>query len=322
MCRVFRTFARADWRSAVRRTIISESEPGAIFGTRRRAKINTMVALRERLKNFRFVRKLVYAVVGMVSYPGLTIVNRLKINGTEHLRKLPKQRVLFVSNHQTYFADVITFLHIFCAVKWGKKDKLGLPYYLLNPFTNVYYVAAEETMRATWVSRLFTMAGALTVKRTWNNASHEVRKGLDPSDTRKIFRALDTSWVITFPQGTTKAFAPGRKGTANIIKQTRPIVVPVVINGFWRAFNKKGLKFKKKGVELSVTFKEPLDIDYDAPVEVILEQVMDSIEQSKKFMMMGAHHRRTDRREVAPCSRAIAKGTNEEGRGEAAPTKF
>lgn len=252
--------------------------------------IHVMVPLRERLKRFRLVRKLVYAIVGMISYPGLTIVNRLKISGTEYLRKLPRGNVLFVSNHQTYFADVITFLHIFCAVKWRKKNRLGVPYYLLNPFTNVYYVAAEETMKASWVSRLFTMAGALTVKRTWNNGSSEVRRGLDPSDTRKIFRALENSWVITFPQGTTKAFAPGRKGTAHIIKQQRPIVVPVVISGFWRAFDKKGLRFKKKGVQLSVTFKEPLDIDYEASVEEILAQVMDAIEQSKKFMMKGAHH--------------------------------
>jgi len=248
------------------------------------------MSLRERFRNFRFVRKMVYALVGVVSYPGLMIVNRLRIEGTEHLRRLPKGNVLFVSNHQTYFADVITFLHIFCAVKWGKRDRLGLPYYLLNPFTNVYYVAAEETMRATWVSRLFTMAGALTVRRTWNKESTERRKGLDPSDTRKITRALESSWVITFPQGTTKAFAPGRKGTALIIKQNRPIVIPVVIGGFWRAFNKKGLKFKKRGVQLSVTFKAPLEIDYEAPAEKIMEQVMDSIEQSKKFMMQGPHH--------------------------------
>ena len=244
----------------------------------------------QRLKRFRLVRKMVYAIVGMVSYPGLTIVNRLRISGTEHLRRLPKGNVLFVSNHQTYFADVITFLHIFCAVKWGKKNRLGLPWYLLNPFTNVYYVAAEETMRASWVSRLFTMAGALTVRRTWNKESKDIRKGLDPSDTRKITRALEDSWVITFPQGTTKAFAPGRKGTALIIKQNRPIVIPVVIGGFWRAFNKKGLKFKKRGVQLSVTFKEALEIDYNSPAEKIMEQVMDSIEQSKKFMMLGAHH--------------------------------
>jgi 1-acyl-sn-glycerol-3-phosphate acyltransferase len=247
-----------------------------------------------KLAEFKLVRKLVYAIVGIFSYPGLMIVNKLKIYGTENIEKLPKQNVLFVSNHQTYFADVITFLHIFCAVKWRKRNRLGLPYYLLNPFTRVYYVAAEETMKSSWISRLFTLAGALTVKRTWKKDGADVRRGLDPSDTRKIQRALNSAWVITFPQGTTKPFAPGRKGTAYIIKLMKPVVVPVVIQGFWRAFNKKGLKFKKKGVQLSVTFKAPLEIDYEATPEDILAQVMDAIEQSKQHMMMGRHHWKTE----------------------------
>lgn len=249
-----------------------------------------MASLRERLKNIKIVRKLVYAIVGLVSYPGLVIINKLKISGCEHIRDLPKQNVLFVSNHQTYFADVITFLHIFCAVKWGKLNRLGLPYYFLNPFTRVNYVAAEQTMNGSWISKLFTLAGALTVKRTWNAEARESRKGLDASDTRKIVRALEDNWVITFPQGTTKPFAPGRKGTALIIKQTKPIVIPVVINGFWRAFNKKGLRFKKKGVTLSVRFKAPLVIDYEAKTEDILAQLMDAIEQSKDHMLKGRHH--------------------------------
>src|SRR5215470_7610718 len=249
-----------------------------------------MSSFSERLKHVKIVRKLIYVLVGIVSYPRLVIVNRLKITGTEHLSKLPRKNVLFVSNHQTYFADVITFLHIFCAVKWGRRNRLGVPIYLLDPFTSVNYVAAEETMRGSWISRFFTLAGALTVKRTWRVAGKEVRRGLDPSDTRKVTRALEDNWVITFPQGTTKPFAPGRKGTAIIIKLTKPIVVPVVIRGFWRAFNKKGLKFKKKGSDLSVTFKKPLDIDYDASAEKIMSQIMDAIEQSKNYMMMGAHH--------------------------------
>jgi len=243
-----------------------------------------MGSFSERLKHFRLVRKLVYAVVGLVSYPGLVLVNKLRISGTENLSSLPKKNVLFVSNHQTYFADVITFLHIFCALKWGKKNRLGLPYYLLNPFSNVYYVAAEETMRGSFISRLFRLAGALTVKRTWSKDSVEIRRGLDPSDTRKITNALQDSWVITFPQGTTKPFAPGRKGTAMIIKQTKPVVIPVVINGFWRAFNKKGLKFRKRGTLLTVNFKEPLSIDYEASAESILARIMDAIEQSRQFM--------------------------------------
>ncbi|MGB5030056.1 MAG: 1-acyl-sn-glycerol-3-phosphate acyltransferase [Chitinophagaceae bacterium] len=252
-----------------------------------------MTSIIERLKHFNPVRKLVYFVVGAVSYPGLAIINKLKISGTENLKGLPREKVLFVSNHQTYFADVITFLHIFCAVKWGKMNRLGIPYYLLNPFTRVNYVAAEETMKGSFISRLFLLAGGLTVKRTWRAEGKEVRRGLDPSDTRKISRALENNWVITFPQGTTKPFAPGRKGTALIIKQVKPVVIPVVISGFWRAFNKKGLKFKKKGSVLSVTFKKPLIIDYEASTEVILAQLMDSIEQSKKYMLMGKHHWQT-----------------------------
>src|ERR1700755_311836 len=135
-------------------------------------------------------------------------------------------------------------------------------------------------MNGSWISRLFTLAGALTVRRTWNAEAKETRKGLDPSDTRKINRALSNNWVITFPQGTTKPFAPGRKGTALIIKQNKPIVIPVLINGFWRAFNKKGLKFKKKGVLLTVQFKPPMQINYEARTEEILAQLMDAIEQS------------------------------------------
>ncbi len=249
-----------------------------------------MSSISDRLKHFNLVRKIVYFIVGLISYPGIAIINKLNISGTEHLKSLPRQKVLFVSNHQTYFADVITFLHIFCAVKWGKMNRLGIPYYLLNPFTRVNYVAAEETMKGSLISRLFLLAGGLTVKRTWRAEGKEVRRGLDPSDTRKITRALEKNWVITFPQGTTKPFAPGRKGTALIIKQMKPIVIPVVISGFWRAFNKKGLKFKKKGSMLSVIFKEPLSVDYDAPAEDIMAQIMDAIEQSKKHMMMGKHH--------------------------------
>ncbi len=249
-----------------------------------------MPGLIEKLKESRFIQGFVYSLVGAVTYPGLYLINKLEINGMEKLQQLPKQNVLFVSNHQTYFADVITFLHIFCAVSWQKKNNLGIPFYLLWPFTRVKYVAAEETMKSSFISKLFSLAGAIAVKRTWRAEGTEVRRSLDPGDTRKIERALKKNWVITFPQGTTKPFAPGRKGTAFIIKQHKPIVVPVVISGFWRAFNKKGLKFKKKGTLLSVTFKDPLEIDYNDSTENILEKVMDAIEQSKQYMMKGRHH--------------------------------
>jgi len=244
----------------------------------------------KRLQQTHFFKSIVYFIIGVVTYPGIVIINKLKITGTENIKNLPRKNVLFVSNHQTYFADVITLIHIFCAVKWRKQNRLGIPFYLLNPFTRVYFVAAAETMKSTMLSRFFRWGGAITVKRTWKKDGKEVRRGLDPGDTRKISNALANNWVITFPQGTTKPFAPGRKGTAFIIKHHKPIVVPVVINGFWRAFNKKGLKFKKKGVLLSVHFKEPMQFTYEESIDRILDMVMDSIEQSKKFMLLGKHH--------------------------------
>ena len=249
-----------------------------------------MAGLLERIKHSKFIKAIVYTTVGVFTYPGLNIINKLNIKGMENLEGLPRNNVLFVSNHQTYFADVITFIHIFCAHSWRKKNRLGIPFYLLWPFTRIKYVAAEETMKSNWLTKLFSMAGAVTVKRTWRAEGTEIRRGLDTSDTRKITNALQNNWVITFPQGTTKPFAPGRKGTAYIIKHNRPIVVPVVIGGYWRAFNKKGLTFKKRGTQLSVTFKEPLYIDYDDTLENILDTIMNSIEQSKEYMLKSKHH--------------------------------
>jgi hypothetical protein len=57
----------------------------------------------------------------------------------------------------------------------------------------------------------------------------------------------------------------------------------VVIDGFNKAFDKKGIRLIKKGTRLSVTFKDPMQINYEDTTEKILEDIMDAIEQSKKF---------------------------------------
>ncbi len=237
----------------------------------------------ERLRYVKFIRKIVYVIIGLLSYPGLAIINRIKISGTEHIKNLPKHNVLFVSNHQTYFMDVIAFLHIFCAVKWRKQNRLGIPFYLLNPFTRVYFVSAEDTMKKSFMSKLMATAGALTVKRTWVEQDKAVRKGLSLSDSKKILKALERNWVITFPQGTTTPFAPGRKGTAFLIKQSHAVVIPIVIKGFNIAFHKKSLKLLQKGTEISVDIKPPLAINYEDSLDDILAQVMDAIEQGERY---------------------------------------
>ena len=100
-------------------------------------------------------------------------------------------------------------------------------------------------------------AGAITVERTWRAKGEEINRSVNPDDTKNIGIALDEGWVITFPQGTTKPFKPIRKGTAHIIKQYKPIVVPIVIDGFRRSFDKKGLRIKKRNILQSMEIKPP-----------------------------------------------------------------
>jgi 1-acyl-sn-glycerol-3-phosphate acyltransferase len=244
-----------------------------------------MIHLPRWMKKWKPIKSVVYSLVGAVTYPGLSVINKLRINGMDVLQGLPKDNVLFVSNHQTYFKDVITLMHVFGAARMGRKNRLGFPIHLFRPFTNLYFVAAEETMNANPITKLFKLAGAVSVKRTWRADGEDVKRERSEGDTKKIDDALQDSWVITFPQGTTKEFAEGRKGTAHIIKNNMPIVVPIVIDGFNEAFDKKGLRFKNRGTTLGVTIKEPISIDYNAPVEAIMQQVMFAIEQSKEFML-------------------------------------
>ena len=61
------------------------------------------------------------------------------------------------------------------------------------------------------------------------------------------------------------------------MKQMQPIVVPVVIDGFSKAFNKTGLKMKRWGTRLTVTFKEPLVYDPESSQEDLMKLVMDSM---------------------------------------------
>lgn len=208
--------------------------------------------------NFLFLKRMLVGVLGAATYPRFNILNNTKVEGAEHLMNLPNKGVMFISNHQTYFADVMVMYHVFCSVKWKFKN-INFPVYLLNPRTKMFYVAAEETMKdGGWLPKLLAYTGAVTIKRSWRAKGEEVQRGADTSAPNKIKQALAEGWVVTFPQGTTKAFAPVRKGSAHLIHELKPIVVPVYINGFRRAFDKKGFFLKKRGTNLQVTFKKPV----------------------------------------------------------------
>ncbi len=232
-----------------------------------------------------FLKKWLIRILGIMTHQRYKRFNKLEIEGSEIIRSLPETNVLFVSNHQTYFADVVAMFHVFNASLKGRNDSIKNLGYLWNPKLNVYYIAAAETMKKSLLTKILAYAGSISVERTWRSEGKDVNRQVKMSDISNIGRALDDGWVITFPQGTTTPWKPLRKGTAHIIKKYKPVVVPVVIDGFRRSFDKKGLRVKKKGILQSMVIKEPLDIDYEEEsFESIIEKLEYAIEQHPSFL--------------------------------------
>lgn len=232
-----------------------------------------------------FLKKWLIRIFGALTHQRYRGFNEMHIEGSEILNKLPDTNVLFISNHQTYFADVVAMFHVFNASLSGRVDTIKNVGYLWNPKLNIYYVAASETMKEGFLPRILAYAGAITVERTWRAKGKDIKREVNLNDTENIKIALNDGWVITFPQGTTRSFKPVRKGTAHIIKQHKPIVVPIVIDGFRRSFDRKGLRIKKKGILQSMVIKEPLEIDYEhETIEEIVEKIEYAIEQHPSML--------------------------------------
>ena len=232
-----------------------------------------------------FIKKWLIRILGTLSHRRFRGFNELKIEGSEIIKNLPDKNVLFISNHQTYFADVVSMFHVFNASLKGRVDSIKNVGYLWHPKLNMYFIAAKETMRSGLLPKIMAYAGSVSIERTWRSKGEDVKRQVKMSDVSKIGTALNDGWVITFPQGTTTPFKPIRKGTAFIIKQYKPIVIPIVIDGFRRSFDKKGLRIKKKNILQSMEIKPPLDIDYENDTaEDIVTKIEYAIEQHPSFL--------------------------------------
>ena len=232
-----------------------------------------------------FLKKWLIRFFGALTHRRFRGFNELQIEGSEIIKDLPDTNVLFISNHQTYFADVVSMFHVFNASLSGRVDSIKNVGYLWSPKLNIYYVAAKETMKSGLLPKILAYMGSISIERTWRSEGKDVNRQVKMSDISSIGKALDDGWVITFPQGTTTPFKPIRKGTAHIIKRYKPIVVPIVIDGFRRSFDKKGLRIKKKNILQSFEIKAPLDIDYDnETTEDIVKRIEYAIEQHPSFL--------------------------------------
>ena len=232
-----------------------------------------------------FVKKWLIRILGVLTHQRFNRFNKLKIEGSDVIKSLPENNVLFVSNHQTYFADVTAMIHVFNASLSGRVDSIKNVTYLWEPKLNIYYVAAKETMKSGLLPRILAYVGSVSIDRTWRSKGEDVNRQVKMSDIGNIGKALDDGWVITFPQGTTTPFKPIRRGTAHIIKKYNPIVIPIVIDGFRRSFDKKGIRIKKRNILQSMEIKKPLDIKYkNDSIESIVEKIEYAIEQHPSFL--------------------------------------
>jgi 1-acyl-sn-glycerol-3-phosphate acyltransferase len=199
------------------------------------------------------------------------VLNRIRYAGREHLAGLPPTGVLLVANHLTYYIDVLAIHHAIAGERCSPLDGF-------RANLDVGFIAAFETLNERGlVPRLFNYCGAVLVRRTWREGEREVKRPIDPADLERIGDALRRGWLITFPQGTTTPGAPVRKGTAHLIREHRPIVVPLRVEGFDRAFDRRGLRRIGRGVDLSVRFGAPLEIGPDDSVDRIVEILTDAI---------------------------------------------
>lgn len=232
-----------------------------------------------------FLKKWLIRILGTITHRRFRGFNELQIEGSEIIKDLPDTNVLFISNHQTYFADVVSMFHVFNASLSGRVDSIKNVGYLWQPKLNIYYVAAKETMKSGMLPKILAYVGSISIERTWRAEGQNINRQVKMSDISSIGKALDDGWVITFPQGTTTPFKPIRKGTAHIIKKYRPVVVPIVIDGFRRSFDKKGFHIKKKNILQSFEIKKPLEIDYDnESIADIVEKIEYAIEQHPSFL--------------------------------------
>ena len=122
-----------------------------------------------------FLKRLIIATVGLLTHRSFRS-KKFEIIGSENLINLPDNNELYVSNHQTYFYDVIAMLHVFNSSVKGKIDSVKRPKYLINPKTNLYYIASLETMGKSFITKLLTYAGAILIQRSWRDSGESVSR--------------------------------------------------------------------------------------------------------------------------------------------------
>jgi 1-acyl-sn-glycerol-3-phosphate acyltransferase len=170
----------------------------------------------------RWVRRGVLASFGVgFSVPYFAILNDVHVEGDDVLPKLPRRNVVFLANHQTYFLEAIAFFDLVYV-------RHQLP--LENPV--VRFSAAEETMKQNLLTKLMTLAGGVTFRRSFREGGQDVNRPVDLDGVARVEEAIRDGWLLHFPAGTTRKGAPLRSGVTRLLHNTKAIALTVRVDGF------------------------------------------------------------------------------------------
>lgn len=197
----------------------------------------------------RWVRRGLITSLGLgFTFPYFRLLNQVKVDNEALLDALPRQGVVFLSNHQTYFMEAIAFFDLVYVRK-------GFP--MESPYLR--FSAAEETMKTNLLTTILTKAGGVTFRRSFREGGKDVKRPVDLDGVAKVEEAIAGGWLLHFPAGTTKKDAPLRPGVAQLLHRSKAVAVPMRVSGFRNLLVHKqipGKLFKA----CKITLHPPLDL--------------------------------------------------------------
>ncbi len=170
----------------------------------------------------RWLRRGLLASFGVgFTVPYLAILNDVQVEGDGVLKKLPRRNVVFLANHQTYFLEALTFFDlVYVRHQFPLEDPI------------LRFSAAEETMKKNLLTKLMTLAGGVTFRRSFREGGVDVQRPVDLDGVARVAEAIRDGWLLHFPAGTTKKGAPLRSGVTRLLHNTKAVALPVRVDGF------------------------------------------------------------------------------------------
>jgi 1-acyl-sn-glycerol-3-phosphate acyltransferase len=198
----------------------------------------------------RWLRRGLLAGFGVgFTVPYLAILNDVHVEGDDVLKDLPRRGVVFLANHQTYFLEALAFFDLVYV-----RHQFPLEGPILR------FSAAEETMKQNLLTKLMTLAGGVTFKRSFREGGIDVQRAVDLEGVARVEEAIQDGWLLHFPAGTTRKGAPLRSGVSRLLHNTKAVALPLRVDGFRDLLLHKqvpGKVFKR----CSLKIHPPLDLE-------------------------------------------------------------